>query len=203
MRQTCFHGIVEIFLEAKARMFNHGSANPLWGLLFSGPSKELEEAGSIRKQQQRNMKQQETKQPLNVELALASGSDNAGVRVSSASTHFYCTRFVLPASASISQFRLALKEWHFVVGAHIKDACRRCRLPLCLSWWAVLVGCLGGRLRAEVLRAMFMSACGRLWALLRGACGRMWATRTEVLQCLRALVGSTVASVGVPLGGCF
>ena len=119
------------------------SANPLWGLLFSGPSKELEEAGSIRKQQQRNMKQQETKQPLNVELALASGSDNAGVRVSSASTHFYCTRFVLPASASISQFRLALKEWHFVVGAHFKDACRRCWLPLCLSWWAVLVDACG------------------------------------------------------------
>ena len=111
------------------------SANPLWGLLFSGPSKELEEAGSIRKQQQRNMKQQETKQPWNVELALA--------RVSSASTHFYCTRFVLPASASISQFRLALKEWHFVVGAHFKDACRRCRLPLCLSWWAVLVDACG------------------------------------------------------------
>ena len=118
-------------------------ANPLWGLLFSGPSKELEEAGSIRKQQQRNMKQQETKQPLNVELALASGSDNAGVRVSSASTRFYCTRFVLPASASISQFRLALKEWHFVVGAHFKDACRRSRLPLCLSWWAVLVDACG------------------------------------------------------------
>ena len=37
----------------------------------------------------------------------------------------------------------------------------------------LLVGCLGGRLWAEVLRAMFMSACGRLWALLRGACGRM------------------------------
>ena len=24
VRQTCFHGIVEIFLEAKARMFKHG-----------------------------------------------------------------------------------------------------------------------------------------------------------------------------------
>ena len=88
-----------------------------WGLLFSGPSKELAEAGSIRKHQQTNMKQQETKQPLNGELALASGTgdmvrwthclgDNAGVRVSSARTHFYCTRFVLPASAASASFGL-------------------------------------------------------------------------------------------------
>ena len=60
----------------------------------------------------------------------------------------------------------------------------------------LLVGCLGGRLWAEVLRAMFMSACGRLWALLRGACGRMWATRTEVLQaCMMSACGRLWAAL--------
>ena len=151
-------------LTCKSNEIAHddGSANPLWGLLFLGPSKEREEAGSLRKQQQRNMKQQETKQPLNVELALARGSDNAGVRVSSASTHFL-----------LYTLRAARLGQHQPVSACFEGTAFRCgrslqgRLQaLSAPFVPLLVGCLGGRLWAEVLRAMFMSACGRpSWGL--------------------------------------